>query len=157
MKIYVASSWRNNHQQQVVSVLRAAGHAVYDFRHPNGTGTGGFSWREVDPNWKDWTPQQYREGLKHPIAQSGFKSDFDAMKECDMCVLVMPAGRSASLEAGWCAGACKPTVMYVPEQIEPELMALLLGVMEPGHLCVVTTLEELIEAVDYDDSPRDSS
>lgn len=150
-KIYVASSWRNSHQPGVVGMLRSAGHEVYDFRQPDGPGTSGFSWREIDPDWRNWTPQQYREALKHPIAQAGFKSDFAAMRECDLCVLVMPAGRSASLEAGWCAGANKPTVMYVPEQMEPELMALLLGVMDEGHLCIATTLEELLEAVNYDE------
>ena len=34
MKTYVASSWRNSHQQSVVHVLRTAGHEVYDFRNP---------------------------------------------------------------------------------------------------------------------------
>jgi hypothetical protein len=32
MKIYVASSWRNERQQDVVKTLRAANHEVYDFR-----------------------------------------------------------------------------------------------------------------------------
>ena len=36
MKIYVASSWRNERQPDVVQALRNAGHDVYDFRHPHG-------------------------------------------------------------------------------------------------------------------------
>jgi hypothetical protein len=35
VKIYVASSWRNGQQQDVVARLRAAGHEVYDFRAPD--------------------------------------------------------------------------------------------------------------------------
>ena len=35
-KIYVASSWRNSYQQDVVSFLRNEGHEVYDYTHPNG-------------------------------------------------------------------------------------------------------------------------
>lgn len=31
MKVYVASSWRNEHQQSVVKALRNAGHDVYDY------------------------------------------------------------------------------------------------------------------------------
>lgn len=31
-KIYVASSWRNVFQQDVVGILRDLGHEVYDFR-----------------------------------------------------------------------------------------------------------------------------
>ncbi len=37
MRIYVASSWRNIYQREVVRLLRAAGHEVYDFK---GRGNG---------------------------------------------------------------------------------------------------------------------
>ena len=30
MKIYLASSWRNQHQPEVLQALRAAGHEVYE-------------------------------------------------------------------------------------------------------------------------------
>lgn len=33
-KIYVASSWRNVFQQDVVGILRDLGHEVYDFKNP---------------------------------------------------------------------------------------------------------------------------
>ena len=42
-KIYVASSWRNSYQRDVVSFLRNEGHEVYDFTHPNGDMSYGFS------------------------------------------------------------------------------------------------------------------
>ena len=48
-KIYVASSWRNSYQQDVVSFLRSEGHEVYDFTHPNGEMSYGFSWSSIDP------------------------------------------------------------------------------------------------------------
>lgn len=35
-RIYIASSWRNGFQQQLVQELRKRGHKVYDFRHPYG-------------------------------------------------------------------------------------------------------------------------
>lgn len=38
MKVYVASSWRNSYQPEVVKALRLSGHDVYDFCQPN---TGG--------------------------------------------------------------------------------------------------------------------
>lgn len=34
-KIYVASSWRNVFQQDVVDILRDLGHEVYDFKNPH--------------------------------------------------------------------------------------------------------------------------
>lgn len=120
-KIYVASSWRNAHQPETVEKLREAGFDVYDFRHPGG-GAEGFRWADVDPAWQEWSVAQYREGMKHPVAEAGFKRDRDAMADCDACVLVLPCGRSAHAEAGWFAGAGKRVVAYLPEPQEPELM-----------------------------------
>lgn len=123
MKIYVASSWRNLLQQAVVILLRNCGHEVYDFRHPKPGGTG-FSWSEIDPNWKHWTPQQYREGLEHSIAKDGYQNDIDALNECDACVLVLPSGRSASWEFGYALGQGKQGAVVMFDPCEPELMYL---------------------------------
>ena len=121
-KIYVASSWRNEFQQDVVRFLRKQGHEVYDFTHPNGDMNTGFSWSDIDPNWMNWNTKQYCEALNHPIAQKGFDSDFNAMQEADVCVMVLPCGRSANTEAGWMKGAGKKVYVYSPCKQEPELM-----------------------------------
>jgi len=117
MKIYVASSWRNKYQPGVVKLLRENGHEVYDFRDDQG-----FSWSEVDLEWKAWTPQDYLEGLKHPSAERGFNRDMTALRECDACVYVMPCGPSASMEMGWAVAAGKYVIVYVPELRDPDLM-----------------------------------
>jgi hypothetical protein len=119
-KIYVASSWRNPYQPDVVEFLRQLGHEVYDFRNPP-SGTG-FLWSKIDPNWQNWSIAEYKEAINHPVAQAGFKSDFDAMKWADMCVLVLPAGRSAHTEAGWMKGAGKRVYVCQFDRQEPELM-----------------------------------
>jgi hypothetical protein len=121
MKIYVASSWRNKYQPLVVDRLRQLGHEVYDFRNPK-TGDNGFHWSEIDENWESWTPDEYFMALSHPIAEKGFKSDFDAMKWADCCIMVLPCGRSANTEAGWMKGAGKEVYVYIPVPQEPELM-----------------------------------
>lgn len=123
MKIYVASSWRNHFQPEVVKLLKGAGYDVYDFKNP-APGNKGFHWSEIDPDWKDWTPEEFKEGLKHPLADKHFDFDMKALEECDACVLVLPSGRSAHLEAGHANGAGKLVVVYCPpdEHIEPELM-----------------------------------
>lgn len=120
-KIYVASSWRNLFQQDVVRFLRDAGHEVYDFKNPP-HGNGGFRWSDIDPNWEKWTTEQYREALNHLIAQRGFDSDFNGMQWADVCVMVLPCGRSANTEAGWMKGAGKRVMVYSPKEQEPELM-----------------------------------
>ena len=121
MKIYVASSWRNLLQPAVVSMLRNCGHEVYDFRSPV-PGNDGFRWTEIDPNWKNWTPDQYRKALEHPIAERGFSFDMNAIKACDAFVLVLPSGRSASFEFGWAIGAGKQGAVVMFEPCEPDLM-----------------------------------
>lgn len=121
MKIYVASSWRNQQQEDVVDALRAAGHEVYDFKNPP-HGRGGFAWSDIDEAWQTWTTDQYSEALLHPIAVSGFNSDFDGMKWADCCVMVLPCGRSANTEAGWMKGAGKIVYVLQPKNQEPELM-----------------------------------
>lgn len=44
------------------------------------------------------------------------------MKWADACVLLLPSGMSAHLEAGWFSGAGKPVAVLAPEIREPELM-----------------------------------
>ena len=127
-KIYVASSWRNTFYPEVVARLREAGHDVYDFR---------FKWSSVSEDYMEWTPQQYREMLNHPKAERQFHNDIEAMEGCDVCVLVLPCGRSAHTEAGWFAGKGKLTIAYIPEKQEPELMYKLFDK-------VCCTIEELI-------------
>ena len=118
--VYVASSWRNPHQPEVVQALRDAQIEVYDFRNPPG-GTG-FAWSEIDPAWESWTAEEYVAALDHPRAREGFKSDMDALQRATHVVLVLPAGRSAHLELGWAAGAARSTVILTRDGEEPELM-----------------------------------
>ena len=119
-RIYVASSWRCPLQPGVVHTLRAAGHAVFDFRNP--PGRTGFQWSQVDPDWQQWTPATYRDALEHPVSIAGYDSDFDAMHWADTCVLVLPCGRSAHLEAGYMRGSGRDLYILQIDHAEPELM-----------------------------------
>lgn len=139
MKIYVASSWRNNNQPNVVQALRKVGHEVYDFKNP-APGNTGFGWKQLGlGETKTWTPKILRQALKHSVAQSGFDLDMNALKDCDACVLVLPCGRSAHLELGWATGAGKKTIVLTDIALdEPELMYLMCD-----HLCL--SISEVIE------------
>ena len=118
MKIYVASSWRNEIQPYVVEFLRGHGHKVSQAA------------LERDEKGKSTIAQMARAHA-HPIAEQGFKYDFDAMKESDACVLVLPSGNSAHLEAGWMCGQGKLVLVYADglRKCEPELMYKFLGGM----------------------------
>lgn len=121
MKIYLASSWRNGAQPEVLAALRAAGHVVYDFRNP-GPGKKGFAWSDIEPDWLNWSDAAFRECLGHPIAQDGFENDWCAMLEAEGCVLLLPCGRSAHIEAGYFVGARKRLLILMLGKNEPELM-----------------------------------
>ena len=84
-------------------------------------GNHGFQWTEIDPEWKAWQPKDFREALDHPIAVEGFQRDMRALACCDICVLVLPCGRSAHLEAGYAAGFGKKVIVLLAPG-EPELM-----------------------------------
>lgn len=142
MKIYLASSWRNAYQPSVLAALRAAGHEVYDFRNP-APGNTGFSWRQIDPELTSaLSVERLRNALGHEIAEAGFRLDFDAMKWADACVLLLPSGMSAHLEAGWCAGQGKRVLVLAPEIREPELMYKMCDV--GGITPLYATVEEVL-------------
>lgn len=138
-RIYVASSWRNQYQPHIVHILREAGHAVFDFRHPK-LGNDGFHWSKIDPNWQAWTQNEYLFALRHPLAQEGYANDFGGMEWADTCVLVLPCGRSAHLEMGWCIGSGRYGVIYMPEPQEPDLM-------NKMAQAIVTTESDLLHAL----------
>lgn len=143
-KIYVASSWRNRKQPSVVAALRDAGHEVYDFRNP-APDDNGFHWSEIDREWSNWTPEEFTAQIEsHPTAVAGFAKDKAALDWCEACVLVLPCGRSAHLEAGYAVGQGKPTIILLDhEAFEPELMYLLTAAR-------VSTVAELITLLTSD-------
>lgn len=141
-KIYVASSWRNPLQPFVVKVLQGDNHVVYDFRNPK-SGDNGFHWSEIDADWQSWGVNEYLKGLEHPLAVNGFNNDFAAMKWADTCVLVLPCGRSAHLEAGWFIGQGRRVIILTQNGEEPELMykmaAKIVGDCEELLTCLSST------------------
>lgn len=121
MKVYVAGSWKKSiMHEEVVRELRKAGFEVYDYKHPT-KDDNGFHWSDIDTNYKNWTPFEFKNNIKHPIAENGFAKDFGAMMNADACVLVLPSGRSSHLEAGWFIGEGKPVLILLANG-EPELM-----------------------------------
>jgi len=122
--------------------LRAEGYDVNDFRNPP-SGDKGFKWENVDLNYMNWTPQEYRDQLNCTLAKRQFGNDIEAMKSCDTCILVLPCGRSAHTEAGWFAGTGKKVIAYIPTKQEPELMYKLFS----GIACTMKELKEQINKI----------
>ena len=141
MKLYVASSWRCKAYEAVLQALRADGHDCYDFRNP-WPGNTGFKWSEAfgHEDWQKAHQAEFLRALLSPIAQRGFRSDFEAMHWADGCVLVLPCGRSAHLEAGWFCGQGKPCWIYAQEPTEPELMYLMAKFVSGSHEALLDTI-----------------
>lgn len=139
-KVYVASSWRNPAQPDVVQAIRDEGHEVYDFRNPE-PGDTGFHWSDIEPDWQEWDVERYVKALDHPVAIDGFGKDKAAMEWADTFVLVLPCGRSAHLELGWAIGAGKPSVILMLGENEPELMYKLADLVTPSLGAVLAYLE----------------
>jgi len=133
MKIYVASSWRNEYQPTVVSVLRTDGHEVYDFKESEG-----FHWSEVSEDWHAWTPEEYLTGLIHPCSIRGYGRDMQALCEADATIMVMPCGLSSGIEFGYACGMGQQTAVYVPALREPDLMVKMAAL-------ITTDLGELLQ------------
>jgi hypothetical protein len=121
VRIYVASSWRNERQPEVVRQLRAAGHEVYDFRNP-APGNRGFQWEDAYPKRQPWDAEETRLALYHPVARRGFLQDLHALEWCDACVMVQPCGRSSALELGFAVGRGKGGIVILENGCDPELM-----------------------------------
>jgi hypothetical protein len=142
LKIYVASNWRNQIQPHIVDTLRELGHEVYDFKNP-APGNTGFHWSEIDRDWERWQDAEYLLALRHPIAESGFKNDWEAMQWADAGVLVLPCGRSAHLEAGYFVGAGKPLYIVLGNEnpVVPELMYKMATAILPGLASLIEVLK----------------
>ena len=119
LKVYTASSWRNPRYGEVVKEIKAQGFDVYDFQNPWDKGAT-FNWGQIDHNWEKWSMEDFVRALRDPIARRGFDSDFAGMKWADVCVLILPCGRSAHMEAGYFAGKGKPVHILLDGE-RPEL------------------------------------
>ena len=104
MKLYTASSWRNEKYSSVVELLLFEGHRIYNFRDANSW----FKWEEIDEKWESWNNIQFVQALSHPLSKKAFSADFRGMQWADACVLIMPCGKSAHIEAGYMKGKGKP-------------------------------------------------
>jgi hypothetical protein len=134
-RIYLASSWRNQHHARFRDELRAAGHSVYDFKGTSPHLYGGpvptaFKWSELGSDWESWTPDAYRAAVTTSArAAAGYLGDFRGMEWADTCVMLLPCGRSAHIEAGYMKGRGKRLIIAypndAPDGFEPDLMYLL--------------------------------
>jgi hypothetical protein len=160
-RVYIASSWRNPLQKQMVDLFREAGHQVYEFKNPHDAEgpfpdkkaayPHGFHWNEIDPEWEKWDVDEFVTVMEHPTVVECFHKDFGGLDWADIVILLLDCGSSAHLEAGWACGwrdcadtggaPSKEVYALIPFRLEPELMYL----MFDGIAANVETLLRMIE------------
>ncbi|MGB9903064.1 MAG: hypothetical protein ACPLQO_00160 [Desulfotomaculales bacterium] len=108
MKIYLASSWKNAEIVRAFALyLRKAGFEADDFTDPS-NGRYVFHWSEVGETDK----LDAINFLQDERAQKAFQEDKKWLDWADAVVLILPAGKSAHLEAGYAKGQGKLLVIW---------------------------------------------
>lgn len=129
-RIYVSSSWKNEYQPILVEELRKRGHEVYDFRHPYGRNDRNvwetyFERLDSPDNYNDGgvSSMDFFEALGDAEVLKRFSDHYDAMLQSDICILLLPCGRSSHVEAGFMKGLGKAVYVLNPcDNVIPELM-----------------------------------
>lgn len=109
MKIYIASSWKNAEDVHLLAeILSLKGHKVDAFCEER-KDRYVFSWRSLGKKLKEWDAITF---LKTKEAQKAFQEDKKWLDWTDCCVLLLPAGNSSHLEAGYAKGRGKLLYIY---------------------------------------------
>ena len=116
MKIYIASSWKNKKFVKICAdQLRFYNHEV-DCFCDNSSGRYVFHFSELgDPSELDVI-----NFLLDDRTQKAFQEDKKWLDWCDVCLLILPAGKSAHLEAGYAKGQDKLLIIWQEEYPKGE-------------------------------------
>ena len=108
MKIYLIGTFKNERIEPLGDKLRKMGFEVFD------------SWRGTHPESDQvmWRYERnrghsYKEALRGLAAQNAFQFDKRHLDDSDAAILVMDAGRSAHIEAGYMVGRGKPVYVLL--------------------------------------------
>lgn len=97
MKIYIASSWKNQHAVEMLTkLLRDKGHEVISWVENNYGETHNHVTKKL--SFDDW--------VNSPESNQSFLFDTDGAMGCDVFIYVGPAGKDAAAECGiaWALG-----------------------------------------------------
>lgn len=100
--VYVASSHRNPHLDEVHADLRAVGISTFDFRQH------GPWWQSIAEADK----ADLATFIETPEAIRVFDENRRAILVAQVVLVIRPCGISTALEAGWAAGSGKPVLVW---------------------------------------------
>jgi nucleoside 2-deoxyribosyltransferase len=134
--IYIASSWKNVEQVRALAArLRESGFQVDDFTDDR-SGRFVFHYSELG----SLEQLDAISFLKHDKARQAFVEDKKMIDWADAVVLLLPAGRSAHLEAGYAKGSGKRLVIYQPDRFPPGEFDVMYGFAD----LITTSFEDVV-------------
>lgn len=108
MKIYLASSWKNEHLvRSMANYLTVLGHEVDDFTNDS-NGRFTFSFNQI-PNVEELDAKSV---LNNPLVQRAYQEDKKWLDWSEIVIMILPCGKSAHLEAGYIKGSGKKLIIY---------------------------------------------
>jgi hypothetical protein len=94
MRIYIASSWKNQHAvEMLTAMLRERGHDVLSFVE-----------RSYGEGYANDQPMDFEAWMKSDRARKAFEYDSHSAMTCDLLVYIGPSGKDAAAECGMCYG-----------------------------------------------------
>ena len=138
MKIYLIGSLRNPEVPILGNELRTSGAEVYDDWYAPGP--------ETDTFWKTYETDRghnYLEALQGYHARQVFEVDYHHLNMSHGAVLILPAGKSGHLEAGFVAGQGKPLFILLDEDTPERL-----DIMTRFATQVFSDQKELIQIIE---------
>jgi len=137
MKIYIASSVKNSKRVlQYTVLLRAAGHQVFNFLEVDATTT------DRDRDFPELRHLNALTFLESPNVQRIFFVDRFGIDWADAVLLLLPAGPSAHLEAGYAVG--KRKLLYILREEWPTGEFEVMYSFAEG---LFTAVEDIISAI----------
>lgn len=119
-KYFIASRWRNRDSVlALVHKLRAKGKSVYCFME-----TDNYHSIDEDPEAVMKAFEATDNWRHSDMVESIFKKDMDALRASEELILLLPAGKSAHIEAGAAYGMNKHCIV-IGEQKEAESLYLI--------------------------------
>jgi len=106
---------RNPKIPQIATILRKAGHEVFDDWYSPGP--------NCDEEWKNYESvrgRSYLEALSGYHAEHQFAFDLHHLQRVDIGILVAPAGRSAHMELGYMIGRGQRGYILLEGEPEPD-------------------------------------
>ncbi len=110
--IYISSSWKNRDRVRALAVaLRKRGHEVYDFTDPASRKAPEIP-PEMFPEQYDVDKHDYAAYLSSvPHWRRAVYDNLDALRRCDLCILLLPCGADSHADWGVAVGAGKRSIV----------------------------------------------